>query len=131
MTVESGDDELGCLLQAVERFVGVEAEVVLELRGDRVEHLDVRAGGEELVARPAQQEDVDAVVEARLEDRLVEVLHHLVGEGVHGRVVQRDGGHAGIRLVFDEGIFHGKELTGTARRASARGTTRLLLLAFF
>ena len=68
VAVQRGDDELRRLLEAVERLVRVEAEVVLELRRDLGEHLDVRAGGEELVARAAQHDDVDVVVHARVED---------------------------------------------------------------
>ena len=43
-----------------QRLVRVQAEVVLELRVRVLEHPDVRAGAEELVARAAQDDHVDA-----------------------------------------------------------------------
>ena len=38
------------------------------------------------------------VVEARLEDARVELLHHLVGVGVDRRVVEREDGDAAVRV---------------------------------
>ena len=58
VAVQRGDDELGRVLEADERLVGVQAEEVLEARRDGVEHADVRAGREELVALAAQDDDV-------------------------------------------------------------------------
>ena len=82
VAVERGDDELRRLLEAQQRLVGVEAEVVLERLVRLFEHVDVGAGAEELLAVAGDDEDVDVVVEARLEDGGVELLHHLVGVGV-------------------------------------------------
>src|SRR6266850_4993108 len=49
--VERRDHELGGLLEAVEGLVRMEAEVVLEDRIDRLQHVDVGARAEELLAR--------------------------------------------------------------------------------
>ena len=51
---------------------------------------------------PRQHDDVDVVVEARLEDGLVELAHHLVGVGVRGRIGQLDHRHAFLDAVVDE-----------------------------
>src|SRR5206468_3828979 len=88
--VQCGDRELRRLLQAVEGLVGMQAEEEFEARGHAVQHADVRAGGEELVAVTAQHHHVDVVVKARPQDRLVELTHHLVGVRIGGRVVQLD-----------------------------------------
>src|SRR5258705_7216712 len=69
LPIERGNWELRRLLEAVDRFVGVETEEVFEAGRDRVEHADVRAGGEELVAAAANDDDVHVVVEPRLENR--------------------------------------------------------------
>src|SRR5829696_1950078 len=47
---EGRDDQLGRLLQAVQRLVGVQAEVVFEVGIGGLQHVDVGAGAEELVA---------------------------------------------------------------------------------
>ena len=104
MAVERGDDQLRRLLQPIERLIGVEAEVVLELWRDLREHLDVGPGGEELLARAAQDDDVHGIVHARVEDAGIERLVHLVGVGVRGRIVQLEDGHAVLDAIFDEGV---------------------------
>src|SRR6185503_11462997 len=53
VAVQCRDHELGRLLEAIQRLVRVEAEVVLEDRIHGLEHVDVRAGAEELLARAA------------------------------------------------------------------------------
>ena len=104
VAVEGRDHQLRRLLEAVEGLVGVEAEVVLEARLRLLQHLDVGAGAEELVALALEHQDVDVVVEARSEHGLVELTHHLVGVGVGGRVVEGDVGDAVARLVADQGL---------------------------
>ena len=69
VAVQRGDHELRRLLEAVERLVGVQAEVVLELGIGVLEHADRRAGAEELLARAGEHDDVDGRVHARVEDR--------------------------------------------------------------
>ena len=88
--VQRGDHQLGRVLQAQQRLVRVQAEVVLEGRIDAGQHLDVRAGGEELVARARQHDHVDVVVHARRQDRIVQLPVHLVGVGVGGRIEHLD-----------------------------------------
>jgi hypothetical protein len=58
MTVDRGDGEFRGLLQPGEGLVGVEAEEVFEARGDLVQHPDVGAGGEELLAVAPDHDDV-------------------------------------------------------------------------
>src|SRR5207302_1888518 len=58
VAVQRRDDELRRLLEAVERLVRVEAEEVLEAGRDLLEHLDVRARREELVALAGEDDDV-------------------------------------------------------------------------
>src|SRR5215831_14535556 len=82
VAVQGGDDELGRVLEAQERLVGVQAEEVLEARRDGVEHPDVGAGREETVALAPQDDHVDVVVETRLQDRVVELPHKGVGVGI-------------------------------------------------
>ena len=48
-----------------------------------------------------EDDDVDFVVEARLEDALVEIAHHLVGIGVGRRIGQREIGDVVADLVVD------------------------------
>src|SRR5690625_8009527 len=66
----------------------MEAEVVLEGRGHRVQHLDIRAGTEEPVTSPDDQDDMDIIIHPRLQDRSIEVLHHLIGIGVSRWVIE-------------------------------------------
>ena len=94
--------QLGRLLQAVQRLVGMQAEVVLEVRVRVLEHVDVGAGAEELLAAPLEDEDVDLLVEARLQDREVELPHHLVGVGVGRRIVEGQIGDPLLDLVVNQ-----------------------------
>ena len=90
VAVERGDHELRRLLQPRERFVGVQAEHVLELRRHRVEHADVRAGREELLALAGEHDHFDVGVEARVENRFVELAHHFVRVRIRRRIVHLD-----------------------------------------
>ena len=102
VAVQGRDHELGRVLEAQQRLVGVQAEEVLEAGRDGVEHADVRAGREEAVALAAQHDDVHVVVEAGLEDRLVELAVHRVGVGVGRRIVDLDDGDAVGGAVVDD-----------------------------
>ena len=51
---------------------------------------------------PQMHDDVDGLVHPRLEDRLVEIAHHLVGVGVGRRIVQRQDRDAVTRLVVHQ-----------------------------
>ena len=104
VAVQGRDDELGRVLEAQQRLVGVQAEEVLEAGRDGVQHADVRAGREEPVALAAQDDDVDVVVEAGLQDRLVELAVHRVGVGVGGRIVDLDDRDAVGGAVVDDGV---------------------------
>jgi hypothetical protein len=77
----------------------MQAERVLEARRDRVEHRDVGARAEELLALPREHHDLHRVVETRAQHGLVEVAHHLVRVAVGRRVRQREQGDASIRGV--------------------------------
>ena len=106
VAVQRGDDELRRLLEAVQRLVRMQAEVVLELRRDLGKHLDVRAGGEELVAGAAEHDDVDVVVHTRIQDARIELLVHFVGVGVGRGVVQLEDRDAFFHPVVDEISSH-------------------------
>jgi hypothetical protein len=56
----------------------MKAEVVLPFRVGFGEHGDVGARAEELLTRPADHDDMDAAVHARIKDGGVDVPHHLV-----------------------------------------------------
>jgi hypothetical protein len=59
---------------------------------------------------PAQHDHVHVLVEARLQDGVVEVAHHLVGVGVRRRIGELDPGHGVLDAIVDElglGGFHG------------------------
>jgi len=99
VAVDRGDDQLWGLLQAQQGLVGVQAEVVLEGGGDALQHRDVGAGAEELFAGAGKDDDVHVVIHAGAQDRRVERLHHLVGVGVGGRVVQGQDGDATVGVV--------------------------------
>ena len=88
VAVQRGDHQLGRVLEAQERLVGVQAEEVLEAGRDGVQHADVGAGREEPVALAAQDDHVHVVVEAGLQDRVVELPVHGVRVGV-GRAGRR------------------------------------------
>src|SRR5438093_6339066 len=109
VAVQRRDHQLGSVLEAVEGLVGVEAEVVLERRIHGLEHVDVRAGAEKLLPRPPDHEHVDALLEARLEDGVVEIAHHLVGVGVGRWIRELESGDTVLDAVIDElglGGFH-------------------------
>ena len=78
------------MLQPVQRFVGVQGEVVQEAGGDPLHHADVRSGGEEPLAATGQNDDVDVVVEPRLHDGVVELAHHVERVRVRRRIVELD-----------------------------------------
>src|SRR5947209_18670030 len=80
----------------------MEAEVILELRRDLRQHLDVGAGGEELVARAAQHDDVDVVVHASAEDALIQLAVHFVGISVRGGIVQLEDRDPFFDSVIDQ-----------------------------
>jgi len=103
---QRGDDQLRRLLEAVQRLVRMQAEVVLELRRDLRKHLDVRAGGEELVAGAAEHDDVDVVVHTRIQDARIELLVHFIGVGVSRGVVQLEDCDAFFHPVVDEISSH-------------------------
>jgi hypothetical protein len=102
MAIEGRDDQFGSLLETAERFVGVEAEIVFELRVGLGEHGDAGARGEKLFASAADDDDVDGLVHAGLEDGRIELLHHVVGIGVGGWVVHFKDGDAVFDAIFDE-----------------------------
>src|SRR6058998_109231 len=103
--VERGDRELGGVLQAVQGLVRVQAEEILVARGDAVQVRDVRASREKLLAVAAQHQHVHGVVEAGLQDRLVELAHHVVGVGVRGRVVELDDRDTALDQAVDERLL--------------------------
>ena len=114
--------ELRRVLEADERLVRVQAEVVFEGGVGLPEHGDVGAGAEELLAVAGQHEHVHVVVEARLEDRRVEVLHHLVRVAVDRRVVEREERDAALGQVVDEG--HGPPISGASSPERRAGCAR-------
>ena len=105
MAVQRRDDELGRVLEAQERLVGVQAEEVLEPRRDGVQHPDVRAGGEEAVSLAAQDDHVHFVIEAGLQDGVVQLAHHRVRVGVGRRVVHLDDRDPVLGPVLDDGVI--------------------------
>jgi hypothetical protein len=108
-----GDHEFRRVLQAQQRFVRVQAEVILKGGIDRGQHLDVRARGEKLVAYAREHDHVHVVIHARLEDSLVELAIHFVGVGVRRGIVHLDHGHSGVGAIVDEmfGGFAGGRLS--------------------
>src|SRR5690349_3442696 len=80
----------------------MEAEVIFESRVHGGKHLDVGARGEELVARPGEQEHVNVIVHARPQDGILELPHHFIGIGVGRRVVHLDYRHARVGAVVDQ-----------------------------
>ena len=107
VAAQGRDHQLGRVLEAQKCLVGVQAEGVLEGRRDVVEHPDVRAGAEELLALPTKDHHLHGIVEARLQDGFVQVTHHLVGVAVGGRVRQGQEGHAVLDGVGDLPVGHG------------------------
>ena len=87
------------MLQACQRLVGVQAEHVLVRRIDGSQHPDVSAGTEELLASASQHDGLHTRIEARLDDGLVQVAHHLVRIAVGRRIDQRDHRHSTAHLV--------------------------------
>jgi hypothetical protein len=102
VAVKGSDDKFGSLLETAKRFVGVEAEIVFELRVGLCEHRDAGARGEKLFASAAHDDNVDGLVHAGLEDGRVELLHHVVGISVGGWIVHFKDGDAIFDAVFDE-----------------------------
>src|SRR6266536_4113509 len=68
VTVERRDYQLGRLLQAYQRLIGVQAKIVLKGRSHSIEHADLSAGAKELLSGAAQQQHMDILIEARLQD---------------------------------------------------------------
>ncbi len=104
VSVERGDHELRRLLETRQRLVGVQAEVVLELRRDRVQHSDVCAGGEEALAFAGEDDDFDAVVETRVENCFIELPHHLMRVGVCRRIIHRDDRDVPVLCIGDDAL---------------------------
>src|SRR5262249_18263425 len=64
---------------------------------------DVRAGAEELGACAGEDDHVDLFVHARLQDRGVQLEHHLVAVRVGGRIVEGENRDAVFAGVVDHG----------------------------
>ncbi len=64
VAVERGDDQFGSLLEAAERFVGMEAEIVFEVGGGGRKHGNIRTSAEEFVAFAADEEYLNGFIEA-------------------------------------------------------------------
>ena len=122
MTVQRGDDQLRRLLEAVECFVGVQAEVVLEFRIRVVKHPDVRAGTEEPLAGAPQHDHVHTPIHPRVENRSVDLAHHVVRIRVRGRIVQLDRGDAVRDGITDFGIRHKLSTTEDTVDTEINGT---------
>jgi hypothetical protein len=90
MSIDRSDHELRRLFQTRQRFVRVQTEIILERWRDVREHANVGARAKELLARARERDDLHRVVHARVENRAIELLHHLVAVGVRRRIVERD-----------------------------------------
>ena len=67
----------------------MQAEIVLEGWGHVGEHVDISAGREEFLTVTRDHDHLHGFIQACLEYGAIERLHHLVGIGVRGRIVQR------------------------------------------
>ena len=90
----------------------METEEVFEARGDLVQHPDVGAGGEELLAVPPDHDDVRFFGHPGVEDRLVQLAHHFVGVGVGRWVVERDDRETILHFIIDQHFFRGSGSAG-------------------
>ena len=101
MPIQRGDDQLRRLLEPQQRLIRVQTEEVFELRRHLGQHLDVRAGGEKLLARAAQQDDVHFVIHPSLQDAFVQLAIHFVGVCVRRGIVQFEDCNALFHPVID------------------------------
>ncbi len=72
VAVDRRNDDLRGVFQAHEHFVAVQREVVFETERLAREHVDVGAGGEKLFDLAGDDDGVDIVVEAGVENRRVQ-----------------------------------------------------------
>ena len=89
VAVERGDHQLRRLLEAGQRLVGVQAEVVLEARGRPSLSMPMSAPAQKNFS-PAPRSTMTCTASSMRASRMacVELAHHLVGVGVGGRVVE-------------------------------------------
>ena len=120
VAVERGDHELRRLLEPLERLVGVQAEHVLELGRNLVEHADVRAGREELLALAGEHDDLDVLIEPRIQDRVVELAHHLVRVRVGRRIVHLDEADVAVLPVVDDALAVERALLRARMESASR-----------
>ena len=102
MPVKGSNHQLGRMFESQQSFVSMQAKIVLERRINAGQHLDVRAGGEKLVASSGEHDDVNAVIHARLQDRVVQLPVHLVGVSVGRRIIHLDDGDSPSDAVVDQ-----------------------------
>jgi hypothetical protein len=79
----------------------MQAEIIFESGVNAGQHLDVGAGGEELVTRAREHNHIHAVVHAGLQDGVIELPVHLVGIGIGGWIAHLDHCDACVGAVFD------------------------------
>ena len=102
--IDGSDHQLGRVLQTQQHFIGMQAEIIFKCRIDAGEHLDIGAGGKELVTRPGQQQHVHVIVHAGFQDALIELPVHFVGISIRRRIAKLDHGYAVFNTIVHQGL---------------------------
>src|SRR5215204_4070638 len=100
MTINRCDHELGRLLEAIESLVRVKTEIVFVTWRNARKHLNVGAGAEKLLTFTGDYDDLDSFIHPRIEDRAIELLHHLVAVRVRRWIVESDQCEAIMRFII-------------------------------
>src|SRR5262249_55790539 len=90
VTIDRRNHELRRLLQTIERLVGVQTEIVFVSRRHAREHLNIGARTKELLALASDHDHLDRLIHARVENRAIELLHHLIAVRIRRRIIQRN-----------------------------------------
>src|SRR4051812_46077182 len=101
MSVDGRNYELGRVLQAQQRFVRVQAEIVLKSRIHAGQHADVCARAEE-VSCAGEYDHMHAVVHAGRKNSLVQLPVHLIAVSIGRRITQFNDSDSGIISIVDE-----------------------------
>ena len=89
MAINRSDYQLRRLLQTQKRFVGMQAKIIFECRRHLAQYLNIRARTKEFLAASGDHHHLHAVIHARFKNPRIELLHHFIGIGICGRIVER------------------------------------------
>ena len=101
VTIYGSDYELRRLFQTTKCLVCMKTEIVFVVWTDVREHLNIGARAEKLFARARDHDHLNGVVHPCVENRTIELLHHLIAVRISRRIIERDDRYAIASFVIE------------------------------